>query len=149
MSDRFYQQQLKTLGDCPGNQKPKKGRRNMAWTDEKKAAVVAAYQAAEPTAENSIEIVNEIAEEYEESPNGVRMILTKAEVYIKKAPAAKASPSGEKAASTRVSKQGAQDALVEAIEAAGRPVDMDVISKLTGKAAQYFTTVIGTDTEAE
>ena len=59
----------------------------MAWTDEKKAEVIAAYEAANPTAENSMEVVKEIAEEFEESPNGVRMILTKAGVYVKKAPA--------------------------------------------------------------
>ena len=55
----------------------------MAWDDEKKAAVIEAYEAAEPTPENSMEVVAELAEEFEESPNGVRMILTKAGVYIK------------------------------------------------------------------
>ena len=34
-----------------------------------------------------MEIVKDIADEFEESPNGVRMILTKAGVYVKKAPA--------------------------------------------------------------
>ena len=57
----------------------------MAWTDEKKAEVIEAYEAANPTPENSMEIVAEIAEEHGESPNGVRMVLTKAGVYIKKA----------------------------------------------------------------
>ena len=37
--------------------------------------------------ENSMEIVKSIADELGESPNGVRMILTKAGVYVKKAPA--------------------------------------------------------------
>ena len=50
----------------------------MAWDDAKKEAVIEAYEAAEPTPENSMEIVAELAEEFEESPNGVRMILTKA-----------------------------------------------------------------------
>ena len=54
----------------------------MAWDDEKKAAVIEAYEAAEPTPENSMEVGAELAEEFEESPNGVRMILTKAGVYI-------------------------------------------------------------------
>ena len=69
----------------------------MAWDDEKKAAVIEQYEAANPTPENSMEIVAELAEEFEESPNGVRMILTKAGVYVKKAPAsgaAKASSNG-------------------------------------------------------
>ncbi len=50
----------------------------MAWTDEKKAEVIAAYEAQNPTPENSMEIVAEMATEFEESPNGVRRVLTKA-----------------------------------------------------------------------
>ena len=56
----------------------------MAWTDEAKAQAVEMYTAEEPTPENSMEIVKQIAEELGESPNGVRMILTKAGVYVKK-----------------------------------------------------------------
>ena len=56
----------------------------MAWDDAKKEAVIEQYEAASPTPENSMEIVAELAEEFEESPNGVRMILTKAGVYVKK-----------------------------------------------------------------
>lgn len=113
----------------------------MAWTDEKKAEVIAAYEAADPTPESSMEIVKEIAEEFEESPNGVRMILTKAGVYVKKTPAS----GGEKKATTggtRVSKAAAVEALAAAISDAGQEADEEILSKLTGKAAQYFTTVI-------
>ena len=118
----------------------------MAWDDEKKAAVIEQYEAANPTPENSMEIVAELAEEFEESPNGVRMILTKAGVYVKKAPASggatsKASSGGS--GGGRVSKAAAQESLIAAITDAGQEVDEDVISKLTGKAALYFTTVIG------
>ena len=63
----------------------------MAWDDDKKAQAVAMYEEAEPTPETSMEIVKDIAEELDESPNGVRMILTKAGVYVKKTPAAKSS----------------------------------------------------------
>jgi len=140
MGDRFYQQQLDKLGTCPGI-KTNTRKRRMAWDDDKKAQAVEMYEAENPTSENSMEIVKEIADELSESPNGVRMILSKAGVYIKKAPAAAAS-GGTKAPSTRVSKQDAQDALVEAIRAAEKEVDMDIVSKLTGKAAQYFTTLI-------
>jgi len=56
----------------------------MAWDDEKKALAVSMYETAEPTPENSMEIVKDLADELEESPNGVRMILSKAGVYIKK-----------------------------------------------------------------
>lgn len=115
----------------------------MSWTDEKKAAVIAAYKKAEPTAENSMDIVKDLADEYEESPNGVRMILSKAGVYVKKAPASPSS--GESKASTgtaRVSKASAIEALTAAIADTGQEADEEILSKLTGKAAQYFTTVI-------
>ena len=110
----------------------------MAWTDEKKAEAIEAYQDAEPTPETSMEIVKEIADDLEESPNGVRMILTKAGVYVKKTPAT-ANGGGTSSGGTRVSKQAAQDALIAAINDKGLSVDEDIISKLTGKAAQYFT----------
>jgi hypothetical protein len=143
MSDRFYQQQLKATGDCPGAKLTQKRRkRKMAWDDDKKAQAVSMYEAAQPTPENSMEIVKEIATELDESPNGVRMILTKAEVYVKKAPAAGKAQASGGAGGTRVSKQAAQDALVAAITDAGQEVDEEIVSKLTGKAAQYFTGVL-------
>ena len=49
----------------------------MAWTEEQKAKVIEAYEAAGPTPENSTEIIKDIAEEFEQSPNGVRMILVR------------------------------------------------------------------------
>ena len=116
------------------------GKRKMPWTDESKAEAVESYTDANPTPETSMEIVKQIADDLGESPNGVRMILTKAGVYVKKTPAAKSS--GGSSGGTRVSKQAAQDALVAAITDAGAEVDEDVVSKLTGKAAQYFTKVL-------
>jgi hypothetical protein len=139
MGDRFYEQQLKKLGTCPGFSGKRKKR--MAWTDEKKEEVIAAYEAANPTAENSLEIIREIAEEFEESPNGVRMILVRAGVYVKKAPAA-SKPSNGGGGGGRVSKVASQEALSAAISDAGQEVDEDVISKLTGKAAVYLTGII-------
>ena len=105
MSDRYYTQMLETTGWCPGyrstytlaeykqNYKLKR-KRTMAWTDESKEQAVEMYTAEEPTPENSMEIVKNIAEELGESPNGVRMILTKAGVYVKKTPAVKSSSGG-------------------------------------------------------
>lgn len=142
MGDRFYQQQIQTLGTCPGSTKTKKRNRKLSWDDDKKAAVIAAYEEQNPTPENSMEIVKELADEFDESPNGVRMILSKAGVYVKKTPAAGGS-SGSSTGGTRVSKAAAQEALIAAITDAGQEVDEDVVSKLTGKAAQYFTTVLG------
>lgn len=113
----------------------------MAWDDDKKAQAISMYEEREPTPENSMDIVSEIAEELGESPNGVRMILSKAGVYVKKEPAAGGSGTKSKttkAVSTRVSKEDAQAQLIAAIEAAGKEVDSDIISKLTGKAAVYF-----------
>ena len=116
------------------------GKRKMPWTDESKAEAVELYTQENPTPETSMEIVKDIADQLGESPNGVRMILTKAGVYVKKTPASKSS--GGSTGGTRVSKQAAQDALVAAITDSGQEVDEDVVSKLTGKAAQYFTKVL-------
>ena len=143
MGDRFYFQQLNALGTCPGSTLTKRRKRNMAWDDDKKAAVIAAYEEAEPTPENSMEIVKEIADEYEESPNGVRMILSKAGVYVKKTPATgSGTSSGGGSSSSRVSKAAAQEALVAALTDIGADVDSDIVEKLTGKAAQYFAGVL-------
>lgn len=117
----------------------------MAWTDDTKALAIQKYESAEPTPDNSMEIVKEIAEEMGESPNGVRMILSQAGVYIKKEAAKKASgstaaASGDKA--PRVSKEGAQQRLIAAIEAAGQTADSEIVGKLTGKAAVHFAEII-------
>jgi DNA-binding MarR family transcriptional regulator len=114
----------------------------VAWDDDKKAQAVSLYEEAEPTPETSMEIVKDIAEELDESPNGVRMILTKAGVYVKKTPAAKASGGSNGAGSTRVSKAAAAEALIAALGDAGQEVDEEIVAKLTGKASQYFTKVI-------
>ena len=83
----------------------------MAWDDDKKAQAVSMYEDQDPTPETSMEIVKAIAEELEESPNGVRMILTKAGVYVKKSPASGGSKTGTSGGSGggRVSKAAAQD----------------------------------------
>jgi len=112
----------------------------VAWDDDKKAAVVAAYEDSDPTPETSMEIVKAIAEEYEESPNGVRMILTKAGVYVKKTSVATGAAGSS--GGSRVSKAAACESLVSALTDAGQEVDEDIVSKLTGKAAVYFTKVI-------
>ena len=151
MSDRFYQQMLETTGWAPGFRNTStlaeykqnytlKRKRNMAWTDESKEQAVEMYTAEEPTPENSMEIVKMVAEELGESPNGVRMILTKAGVYVKKTPAAKSSGGGT--GGGRVNVAQAQDDLTKAISDAGKEADTAIISKLTGKAAVYFATLI-------
>jgi hypothetical protein len=150
MGYRFYMQQLEATGFTPGlkNTKPKR-KRKMAWDDDKKAQAVSMYEEAEPTPETSMEIVKDIAEELDESPNGVRMILTKAGVYVKKTPAAKSSSSTTTGGgSARVSKAAAAEALIAALSDAGQSVDEEIIAKLTGKASQYFTSIITAINEA-
>ena len=114
----------------------------MAWDDDKKAQAVSMYEEQEPTPETSMEIVKDIAEELDESPNGVRMILTKAGVYVKKSPAASSGGGGSTNGGGRVSKQAMQEELIAAITDAGQAVDNDIIDKLSGKAAQYLAGVI-------
>jgi len=142
MGDRFYMQQLAATGSCPGGPLTTRRKRRMAWDEDKKAAVIEAYEDADPTPETSMEIVKELADQFNESPNGVRMVLSKAGVYIKKTPAAGGAKASGNGGGTRVSKAGAQDALRAALTDAGQEVDEDVVSKLTGKAAQYFAGVI-------
>lgn len=148
MGQRFYEQQLKALGDCPGNKNPNRRKRNMAWDDDKKAQAVSMYEDMDPCPETSMEIVKGIADELDESPNGVRMILTKAGVYVKKTPAAKSSSGTTGGGSTRVSKAAAAEALIAILGDAGQDVDEEIISKLTGKASQYFTAIITKINEA-
>ena len=140
MGDRFYNEQLDKFGTCAGWKGTKRGRR-MAWTDESKAEAVEMYTASEPTPDTSMEVVKEIADELGESPNGVRMILTRAGVYVKKTPASKSTSTGSTGGG-RVSKADAQDALSAALSDAGMEVDESIISKLTGKAAVYLTGIV-------
>jgi len=144
MSDRFYQQMRDATGWCPGMPEhlKKQRRRKVAWTDEAKAQAVEMYTAEEPTPENSMEVVKEIAAELGESPNGVRMILTRAGVYVKKTPATKSTSSGGGGGGGRVSVADAQQAVRDAISDAGKEADDAIISKLTGKAANYFAGII-------
>lgn len=142
MGDRFYLQQLDKLGSCPGKLTTKRKRR-MAWDTDKKVKAAQMYEEASPTPETSMQIVKDIAEELEESVNGVRMILIKAGVYVKsKGAEPSESDTKPKEGSGRVSKDASHAALKSAIKAAGASVDEELIGKLTGKAAQYFTSVI-------
>ena len=131
MSDRFYMQMVTATGWAPGYRNTKtieeyksrfgstKRRKSMSWTDEKKQEAIDMYVGEEPTPENSMEIVADIAEQLEESPNGVRMILTKAGVYVRKTPAAKSSGGS---GGGRVSVADAQSSLTDALNDAGQDI---------------------------
>lgn len=115
------------------------------WTDELKAKAKQLYMDGEPTPENSIELVKQIAEELEQSPNGVRMVLSQAGVYVTKGAGSTTTgtakkPEGE--GTKRVSKEAQIAELRAAIEAKGAEVDEEILSKLTGKAAAYFAKVL-------
>ena len=138
MGDRFYNEMLDRIGTCPGYRGTTR-RRRMARDDAKKADAVEMYTNQEPTPETSMEVVKEIADELSESPNGVRMILTRAGVYVKKATT---RSSNNSTGGGRVSKADAQNTLRDAIQDAGQEVDMSIIDKLTGKAAVYITGII-------
>lgn len=117
----------------------------MAWTDEQKSQAIAAYKAGVPTPANSTELIKEIADEMEQTPNGVRMVLIQAGVYVKKDADAKGTATTKDGAAKapRVSKESQIAELTAAIEAKGAAVDEEILSKLTGKAAAYFTKVLG------
>ena len=125
MGDRFYQQQR---------------RKRMPWEEEKKQQAIEMYTSEEPTAENSMEVVKSISTELGESPNGVRNILVRAGVYVKKTPATRSASS--KTNGGRVSVADAQATLANAIRDTGDEPDEAIISKLTGKAANYFAAII-------
>lgn len=118
-----------------------------AWTPELKEEVIQKYKDADPTAESSTEIIKDIAEEMNQSPNGVRQVLVQAGVYVKKEVGTAKTPGktttkADGEGTKRVSKESQLDALRTAITAAGATVDEDIISKLTGKAATYFAGVL-------
>lgn len=123
----------------------------MAWTDDKKAQVIAKYVEIMNTeyktdAERSaasVEVVAELASDFGEAVNGVRMILTKAGVYIKKGAGESAGSTKTTTTAAKASKADSAQALKNAIAAIDPElVDEEIISKLTGKAAQYFTTIL-------
>lgn len=114
----------------------------MAWTEELKAKVIEAYEGANPTPETSTEIIKDIAEEFEQSPNGVRMVLVQAGVYVKKEASKTEASSTKEGGAKRVSKESSIAALKAAIEKRGKPIDDEILDKLTGKAAVYLTQVL-------
>ncbi len=116
------------------------------WTPELKEKVKEMYLEGNPTPENSTELCKQIADEIEQSPNGVRMVLSQLGVYVKKdasaSPAGKTTAKKEGEGAKRVSKESQIEELKAAITARGGEVDEDILGKLTGKAAAYFVKVL-------
>lgn len=119
----------------------------MAWTDEQKEKAKQMYLDGNPTPENSVELCKEIADELEQTSNGVRMVLQQFKVYVKKeAGASSESDSPTKKASTstgakRVSKEDSINTLKDKLRSAGKEVDDEILDKLTGKAAVYLASL--------
>jgi hypothetical protein len=111
------------------------------WDDALKAEVIEAYQDADPTEENTLDIVAELADRFEKTQNGIRIVLSRAGAYVKKNPAT--STPKKEGTSTRVNKAEAISNFKKAIEAAGKEVDNDICDRLTGKAAVYLTGLLG------
>lgn len=115
-----------------------------AWTTEQKQTVIKMYKDAEPTAETSIEIIKDIAEELDLSPNGIRQVLIQAQEYIKKDSSGSSGgkTTTKESGTKRVSKESQIDSLKAEIERLEQAVDDDILSRLTGKAAAYFTNIL-------
>lgn len=122
----------------------------MAWTDEKREAVIAEYvetmetqfDTAAERAASTTEVVAQIAEKHGETVNGTRMVLSRAGVYIKKedTPRASASTGG---GTTRINKADALQSLKTTIGSIDPAlVEDEIIDRLTGKAAAYFVGVL-------
>ena len=123
----------------------------MAWTEEKKELVVSEYsdimkndyKTDEERANVTVEIVAQLAKKHGEAPNGVRTILNRANVYVKKVAATTAAATASKEGTTkRVNKAEAIKALTDIIELSGGTAEDEILSKLTGKAALYFTGIL-------
>lgn len=115
----------------------------MAFTTEEKTAIIAEYQAEEPTPETTIEVTKMIADARGVSVNAIRFVLTDADVYVKKTPATASTTTKDgKPKATRVSKETSISELRDAIIALDKEVDDDILSKLTGKAAVYFAGIL-------
>ena len=125
------------------------------WTDElfeKMSSEYVARMEQFPEDERpgvSMEIVSEIAQENGVTPNGFRMKLTKAGLYIKKAAGSTSKSSastGEKASGgSRTSKAKAHAELRAAFSDAGVAPDFlddAIIDKLTGKVAAHLAEAI-------
>lgn len=117
------------------------------FTEELKEEVILEYKSRmsefseEDQPLHTLDVVKDLATEYGSSANGIRMLLSKAGVYIKKADAPKVSAN---AAPKRMSKEAAHQALADAIESFGIEPNKEIISKLSGVAAQYLSTVLVT-----
>lgn len=114
------------------------------WDEEGfKESVRSAYLDSDPSPKTNAEILKQLGEDFDVSPNSIRVFLTRENVYVAEKPSEASSdketkPTGGK----RISKEAAISALKAKIAASGKTIDNEIIDKLTGKAALYFAELL-------
>jgi phytoene dehydrogenase-like protein len=121
-----------------------------------KQEIIDAYVEANPTPDNTMEIVVQLAEEYDMSSNALRLMLSKAGVYVKKAPtvAVKKATTGTKAGAAGVAggrKPGKADVVAKLVALAKeKGVDIlteEQIAKFTIAQMNFIFAVSGIETQ--
>jgi len=123
------------------------------WTQEQREEVVATYEAAVEGLEDIAAYdagraaITEMSENLGKTPVAVQTIVSRAGKYIKKPAGAGGATATASTGTTRVSKADAIAELTQLIEGIDAElVDEAILSKLTGKAAQYFASILKTAT---
>ena len=116
------------------------------WTPELKAEAISQYVERineflpEDRPSHTLEVIAELAAEYNFTKNSMRGVIQQSEHYVKAAK--KVAATSEKPASKRPNKAQALAELKAAISDSGAEVNEELIDKLTGIEAVYFTQVI-------
>lgn len=116
------------------------------WTPELKAEAISQYVERineflpEDRPSHTLEVIAELATEYGFTKNSMRGVIQQSEHYVKAAK--KVAATSEKPASKRPNKAQALAELKAAIADGGAAVNDELIEKLTGIEAVYFTQVI-------
>ena len=117
------------------------------WTPELKAECIAQYAERiqefleEDRPNHTLEVIAELATEYNFTKNSMRGVIQQSDVYVK---AAKKVATTDKPATKRPNKAQALADLKSAISDGGATVNEELLEKLTGIEAVYFTGVIRT-----
>ena len=116
------------------------------WTPELKAETISQYVERineflpEDRPSHTLEVIAELAAEYNFTKNSMRGVIQQSEHYVKAAK--KVAATSEKPASKRPNKAQAMAELKAVIVDGGAEVNEELIEKLTGIEAVYFTQVI-------
>ena len=116
------------------------------WTPELKAEAISQYverineYLPEDQPAHTLEVIAELSAQYGFTKNSMRGVIQQSEHYVKAAK--KVAATSEKPASKRPNKAQAMAELKAAIVDGGAEVNEELIEKLTGIEAVYFTQVI-------